>query len=140
MGSRRLLPIRWCGSGKPGPRSLLRGLPCSCCVSPGRTRQPATGTGSVSAIPRVEVHQLRESEEAVATRFEAADDLGHGGYGVGAVCLREGVGVLSVVQQADAAWTETSQYPALDNVRWWTVPVPGHYRPPNAPEAELFGG
>ena len=53
--------------GEARVRSPLRGTPCSCCVYRGRMRRPATGTGSVSASPGVEVHQLGEGEEAVAT-------------------------------------------------------------------------
>ena len=67
------------------------------------------------AILRVEIHQLREGEEAVAARLQAADDVRHGGYGVGTVGLREGIGVLTVVQQGDAAGTDAAQYPALDD-------------------------
>lgn len=90
-------------------------------------------------IPSVEVHQLREGEEAVAARFVAADDLGDGGYGVGAVGLRESVGVLTVVQQGEAAGAEAGQDAALDGLPGWTVPVPRHNRLAHAPEAELFG-
>src|SRR3712207_2968313 len=102
--------------------------------------RPATNTSSRSDVPSVEVHQLWEGEEAVAAPPEGPDYARNGGYGVGTVGLREGVGVLAVVQQRDAAGAKAVQYAALDDVRRRTVPVPRHHRPPYAPEAEFFGG
>src|SRR5215207_10170523 len=91
---------------------------------------PPTSTGSGSArFLAVQGDQLRERNEAESAFFQATDDVGNGGYGVGTVGSGEGVGVLAVVQDA-----------VLDHPRRRAVPVPGHDRPSHAPQAQLSGG
>lgn len=51
----------------------------------------------------VEGHQLRDGSEAVSLVLQNLNDLRDGCYGARAVGFGEGVGVLAVVQESDAA-------------------------------------